>query len=407
MRTLVVVLALAALAGGCASKGVAIEVKAGPGVSRGTIALGVLTDQSGPFKPFGEARTKGYELFLSEVNARGGVCGRRIELMVRDHGYNVQRALDAYFEIEPNVLGFIDITGSPMTDAIEPDLMQTRALAAPGGWSAELLGNPHMMVVGATYDLEAINGLDYFRRTGVIKDGETIGHLYLEGSYGGNAFEGTTFAAGQWGMKLVGQSIKETTTDLTAQIVALKTAGAKAVMLNTSPSQTAVAVATAAKIGWNVPFMSSPVGFDPAIMASPAAEAVQRQLTVVSPIAPVAADEPGPRAVAEAFRAKYPNDKPSGMTNHGYVVAMAFVAVMEKACGVKDLTRDGMLRAFNDTNGIDTGGLTGPLRFSLAGRPSATQCYILKPDPAVTGALSVVEKLSEADLVKLKATKAK
>ncbi|MFJ6672946.1 ABC transporter substrate-binding protein [Actinosynnema sp. NPDC091369] len=396
---------LAVLLAGCGAPDEA-PVKTGPGVTDDTISLGVLTDMTGPFSATSLIRIKGYELFLSELNERGGICGRKVELKQADHGYDVNRALTAYFDLEPQVLGFMDVTGAPMTEAIEPDLMQTRAIAAPASWSASLLGNPHMMVVGTTYDLDVINGLDHVKRSGAIREGDTIGHVYVDSDYGRNALEGSTFAAEQWGMKLVAKAVPETA-DVAAQVGELRAAGAKAVFLSTSPQQTATAVATAERLGWDVPFLVNAAGYDPLILQSPAAAAVVKRVQVVSPIAPFATDLPGPRAVAEAFTRKFPDLEPTGSVDHGYVIGVAFAAVLEKACGERDLTRDGVLRAFQDTNKVDTSSLTGQLRFSLVGRPSATQSYIARPDPATPGGLAVIADLFESDLVKLKGTRAK
>ncbi|WP_231648095.1 ABC transporter substrate-binding protein [Saccharothrix sp. NRRL B-16348] len=406
MRNLVVgSTVLAVLVTGC---GAAEEtpIKTGPGVTDDTISLGVLTDMTGPFSATSLIRIKGYELFLSELNERGGICGRKVELKQADHGYDVDKALQAYFELEPEVLGFMDVTGAPMTEAIEPDLMQTRAIAAPASWSASLLGNPHMVIVGTTYDLDVINGLDHVKRAGLIGPGDTIGHVHVESDYGVNALEGSTFAAEQWGMELIPKAVPETA-DVAAQVGELRAAGAKAVFLSTSPQQTATAVATAERLGWDVPFLVNAVGYDPLILQSPAAAAVVKRVQVVSPIAPFATDLPGPRAVAEAFTRKFPDLEPTGSVDHGYVIGVAFAAILEKACGERDLTRDGVLRAFQDTNEVDTNSLTGQLRFSLVGRPSATQSYIARPDPATPGGLAVVANLFESDLVKLKGTRAK
>ncbi|PSL53745.1 amino acid/amide ABC transporter substrate-binding protein (HAAT family) [Saccharothrix carnea] len=396
---------LAVLLAGCGAEEEA-PIKTGPGVTDDTISLGVLTDMTGPFSATSLIRIKGYELFLSQLNERGGICGRKVELEQADHGYDVDRALNAYFDLEPQVLGFMDITGAPMTEAIEPDLMQTRAIAAPASWSASLLGNPHMMVVGTTYDLDVINGLDHVKRSGAIGAGDTIGHVYVDSDYGRNAVEGSTFAAEQWGMELVAKAVPETA-DVAAQVGELRAAGAKVVFLSTSPQQTATAVATAERLGWDVPFLVNAAGYDPLILESPAAAAVVKRVLVVSPIAPFATDLPGPRAVAEAFTRKYPDLEPTGSVDHGYVIGVAFAAILQKACDERDLTRDGVLRAFQDTNNVDTQSLTGQLRFSLVGRPSATQSYVARPDPATPGGLAVIANLFESDLVKLKGTRAK
>ncbi|MGW4209118.1 ABC transporter substrate-binding protein [Lentzea sp. NPDC004789] len=382
-------------------------VRTGPGVSAESISLGVLTDMTGPFKGSSVFRIRGYELYLDAVNKRGGVCGRRIELKQKDHAYDVQKALDGYFELEPQVLGFIDVAGQPMTAAIEPDLMQTRALTVPGSWAASLLGNPHMMIVGTTYDLDVINGLDYYRRKGALAAGDTIGHLHLRGSFGENALEGSRFAAENWGMKISEQAVTETTANLVDQVTALKAAGAKVLALSLTPPQTAAAVGIAAQLGWSVPILSSAVSYDPAIMESPVAPVFAKQVLLTSPVAPWSADADGVRELRDGYHQRFPGEEGTLNTVHGYTVAMAFVAVLEKACGRRDLTRDGVLRAFHDTNGLSTRSLTGELRFSLVGRPSATQSYMSRPDARTPGTLQVVEGLHESELVKLKGTRAR
>ncbi|ANZ39003.1 hypothetical protein BBK82_25960 [Lentzea guizhouensis] len=408
LRALPTALALAVLAAGCgASSDDKAQVKTGPGVTDDTISLGILSDMTGPFKASALTRIKGYELYLDQVNQRGGICGRKVELKQKDHAYDVQKALDGYFELEPQVLGLLELAGTPMTTAIEPDIMQTRTLTAPASWSADLLGNPHMMIVGTTYDLDVINGLDHYKRRGVIKEGDTVGHIYVQGSYGDNALEGSEFAGKQWNMTIAKQPIAETTADLAAQIAALKAAGAKAVVMSTTPAQTAAAVGVAAALKWDVPFMVNVVGFDPAILKSPVAAAVQKQVSVVTSVAPFTGTAAGPREVAAAFGKRYPGDEPAIYVNHGYTVAMVFLAVVEKACQNGDLTRDGLLKAFHDTNGLDTKGLTSPLHYSLVGRPSATQSYITKVDAAAPGGLTTVEELFESELVKAKGTRAK
>ncbi|NGY66087.1 ABC transporter substrate-binding protein [Lentzea sp. NEAU-D13] len=382
-------------------------VRTGPGVAPDSISLGVLTDLTGPFKGSAVSRIRGYELYLDDVNKRGGVCGRRVELKQKDHAYDVQKALDGYFELEPQVMGFIEVLGQPMTAAIEPDLMQTRALTVPVSWAASLLGNPHMMIVGTTYDLDILNGLDFYKRKGLLAEGDTVGHLHLRGSFGDNALEGSRFAAESWGLNISEQAVTETTANLLTQITALKAANAKVLVLSLTPPQTAAAVGIAAQLGWTVPILSSAVSYDPAIMQSPVAPVFAKQVLLTSPVAPWSADAEGVRELRDVYHQRYPGEEGTLNTVHGYTVAMAFVAVLEKACAKNDLSRDGVLRAFHDTNAIKAKSLTGELRFSLVGRPSATESYMSRPDAGVPGTLKVEENLHESELVKLKGTRAR
>ncbi|GAB2808204.1 ABC transporter substrate-binding protein [Lentzea nigeriaca] len=392
----------------CASDDQMTEpVRTGPGVSTESISLGVLTDMTGPFKGSSIFRIRGYELYLDQVNKHGGVCGRRIELKQKDHAYDVQKALDGYFELEPQVLGFIDVLGQPMTAAIEPDLMQTRALTVPGSWAADLLGNPHMMIVGTTYDLDIINGLDHYKRNGVLAAGDTIGHVHLRGSFGDNALEGSRFVAENWGMKVSEQAVTESTANFAEQIAALKAANVKVLVLSLTPPQAAAAVGIAAQLGWTVPILANAVSYDSAIMQSPVAPVFAKQVLIPTPVAPWSGNAEGVKELRDGYQERSRGEAGTLNTVHGYTVAMAFVAVLEKACGKKDLTRDGVLRAFHDTTGLTTKGITGPLKFSLVGRPSSTQSYMTRPDASVPGTLKVVEDLYESELVKLKGTRAR
>src|SRR5258708_2375171 len=87
-------LVLAACDEGHASSGVpsADGVRTGPGVTNDTINLGVMTDLTGPFKDLSTTLQVGHKMWVDEVNAKGGVCGRQITLETLDHGYKAETA---------------------------------------------------------------------------------------------------------------------------------------------------------------------------------------------------------------------------------------------------------------------------------------------------------------------------
>jgi len=63
------------------------------GVTRATVTIGRLTPQSS--KLFGEMahqRADGADVYIADVNARGGVAGRRVVVTDRDDGYSAERA---------------------------------------------------------------------------------------------------------------------------------------------------------------------------------------------------------------------------------------------------------------------------------------------------------------------------
>ncbi|WP_189990927.1 ABC transporter substrate-binding protein, partial [Streptomyces rubradiris] len=79
-------------------------VRTGPGVTADTIRLGALTDLTGPYATLGKSNVQAQQLWADQVNAQGGICHRKIEIVVKDHGYDVQKAVTAYADIAPDVV---------------------------------------------------------------------------------------------------------------------------------------------------------------------------------------------------------------------------------------------------------------------------------------------------------------
>ncbi|WP_445271687.1 ABC transporter substrate-binding protein, partial [Streptomyces sp. DSM 41978] len=153
-------------------------IRTGPGVTSSTISLGVLTDMTGVYASLGKSVTQAQQLWVNQINAKGGICDRKIELTVRDHGYDPQKAVAGYTELEPKVLGFAQFIGSPFVAAVEQRIDgKDKGLVLPQAWSANLLGSPSIRVIGATYDIETINLIDHLLKEKRIAEGDRIGHV--------------------------------------------------------------------------------------------------------------------------------------------------------------------------------------------------------------------------------------
>jgi ABC-type branched-subunit amino acid transport system substrate-binding protein len=373
------------------------SLKTGPGVTKSTIRLGVLTDTSGVFAGLGGPLVDGNQLFWKLQNAKGGVCNRQVELVVRDHGYDPQKGVSLYREIEPDVLALQQLLGSPVAAALLPSIQKDELLTALAAWPSQLTANPNIMVSGATYDIEAINGIDYLVEKGAVERGDKLGHVYFEGEYGENALQGAKYAAQRQGLGLVEQKIKATDTDLSAQVAALKRAGVKAILISAGPKQTASLAGVAAASGLDVPIVSNAPGFDPALLATPAAPALKKNLTMVSGTAPFAADAPGAAEVSSAYTSAFPKGTPKYSVDVGYSQAKLMFEVLQRACAAKDLTRAGLVKALRGMNGVDTGGLVaGTLDYSELGVPPSRSVYLAKVDAKALGGLSVLGQIRES-----------
>ncbi|MGP4024335.1 ABC transporter substrate-binding protein [Actinomadura sp. 3N407] len=405
-QTLTFTAAVAALvlaASGCSAKansegGQSGGVKGGPGVTSDTISLGVLTDLTGPIAVLGKPILQGNQLYVDELNAAGGVCGRDVKLVIKDHGYDVQKAVSAYTAIEPQTLGMVTLHGSPITAALSDQITKDDVLTVPSSLASTLLSNPRLIIPGATYDVQMITALDHLTETKKLKAGDKVGHVYFEGEAGNNALVGARHAAEKLGLTLLPTEIKVTDVDLTAQVTALKSQDAKAVFVITGPRQVASAASVAKSIGYDVPILTSDPGWHPSVLDTPAASALEANVQVVSSTGPISADTEAAKRLIDAYKEKFPKDTPNPWINWGYVSAKIYGDVLEKACADKDLTRGGLAEAVRGLQAVDSGGLFPTLDFSKPGKPSSMQVYIGRPSKDAPGGLEIVKPFFSSDL---------
>ncbi|MFE9173700.1 ABC transporter substrate-binding protein [Streptomyces kebangsaanensis] len=385
-------LALLLAATGCSSKAgggngggdAADGVRTGPGVGARTIRLGALTDLTGPYATLGRSIVQAQQMWADETNAEGGICDRTVEIVVKDHGYDVQKAVTAYADIAPDVVALPQVIGSPVVAALLDDIERDRMLTFPQAWAASLLGKDAVQVLGTTYDVDMIAAVDFLTRTEGLRKGDTIGHVYFEGDYGANALEGSTWAARKAGLKVTGQKIQATDTDLSAQVSALGKEGVKAVLISAGPAQTASLVGVAASRGLRVPVVSSAPGFAPQLMRTPAAPALAAMLHIVSAAPAVSSDLPGVRRMVASYRKKYPDSPVDSGVLSGYNAARLLGADLKKACGAGGLTREDVVKAHRSQKNADTG-LGTAQNFSDVDRPASVETYVLRPDAKAVG----------------------
>ncbi|MBB5022400.1 ABC transporter substrate-binding protein [Desulfurispira natronophila] len=95
-----------------------------------TIRIGLNADMSGPDYRSGEAIRRGTELAISQINADGGVLGRSLELVVRDHRRNPARGIVNVQELasDSNVVA---IMGGKHTPVILAELEHIHKVEIP------------------------------------------------------------------------------------------------------------------------------------------------------------------------------------------------------------------------------------------------------------------------------------
>jgi len=95
------------------------------GISDAEIVLGTHEDLSGPVKGWGVPVANGMKMAVEEINAAGGINGRKIRLIVEDSGYDPKRAVLATQKLieKDQVFSMVGAMGSPTVLAAQDTVL--------------------------------------------------------------------------------------------------------------------------------------------------------------------------------------------------------------------------------------------------------------------------------------------
>jgi ABC-type branched-subunit amino acid transport system substrate-binding protein len=384
------VAAVVAAASGCSNKaqdsggsssasGGAGDVQTDTGIEGNTINLGVLTDLTGVFAALGKDITNANTMFWQNNK----VCDTYdVKLDVQDTGYVPQTGVQLYSGMKDSILAMQQTIGSPINTALAPEYEADKMVNFPSAWAQTLTEIPGTGVVGATYAVEIANGYDFMFQQGLLKEGDTVGHIYFEGEYGANGLAGTQAVAKEKNLKVVEAQIKSSDQDMSSQITQFKAAGVKMVALTVAPAQLASAAAAMEAQGLDVPILGSNPVFAPGLLQGPAANKIKKDLYVASPVS--AFDQH--QDLLQQYQAAYPDATPSLGVLVGIGMSEIMKQVLDSACDNGDLTHQGVLDAFNGLTNVDTNDVVVPIRGFEAGKSPSLQSFVLQPADVPGGA---------------------
>jgi len=377
------------------------DVETGNGVSDSAITIGVLTDLSGPFAAGAAVQVTEFQAYWDKVNADGGICDRDVEMEVQDHAYDPQKAVSLYRSMSSDIVALQQVLGGPTSAAVLPLAQQDSVYVGGVGWASSALEYENNQLPGASYSIQGANAVDYLVDELGLSEGDSVGVVYFVGDYGSDALAGAQHAADERGLTIVPQEITPAVTDLSAQASALVQEDVQAVVLGAAPAQLASLAGVLSSQGADVPIVGMNPTFNPALLNTPAADALLANTYSITSVAPYASDAPG---VQEA-NAMYTEADPEGAI--GWEVPLAYgqaellKAALEDACDAGDLTPEGVVAAVGDASDVDTDGVfPDGLDYTKVGESPTRTVFVSKVSDTAEAGLEVLEDAYEGPSAK-------
>lgn len=326
----------ALLAAGFALAGAALS---GLATAAEPIKIGLVTALSGQSALAGEAITRGMQIAIDEINAKGGLLGgRKLELVRRDDEANPAKGVVAareliYREKVAVIFGGLD---TPVSMAIVP-LINQEKVPFMGPWAAGTgitkngAETNFAFRVSAVDEIVDVGMLAYAQKT---FKATKPGMILVNNPWGESNEKGLKAAMAAKNVTTAGvEKFEANDVDMVPQLTRLKAAGADTLFMVGNVGPSAQVVKSLGRMGWKVPVVShwGPAGGRFTELAGPTAKDVHFVQTYSFFGKQSAVGE----RVTKAIMAKYPNIKGPADITPAVGVANAYDAMQLAALAIQ------------------------------------------------------------------------
>ena len=324
------------------------------GVTADTIVLGQSVALTGPAAALGIDMRNGAKVYFDYINAKGGVHGRKIQLITLDDGYEPARtAPNTKKLIEENkVFALFGYVGTPTSAAAMPIFTEAKVPYFGAFTGAELLRQPfnrYVFNVRASYYDETEKIVEQLVSTG----SKNIAVFYQDDAYGQAGLKGVELAMTRRNMKIsTTGTVERNTTKVEQAVKTISAAQPDAVVMISAYKSCGEFIRQMKNHGsaaqfYNVSFVGSK-----ALADDLGKEGIGVAISQVMPF-PWGASIPVVREY-QSLMLRAGNKEFTFTTIEGFIAAKVFVEGLRRAG--RDLNRERLITALESMNNVDLGG---------------------------------------------------
>ncbi|HXY61296.1 MAG TPA: ABC transporter substrate-binding protein [Nitrospirota bacterium] len=330
-----------------------------PAFAADTIRIGAILAVTGPASNLGAPEARTLEMLADDINAKGGIIGKKVELLIKDSGGSPEKAVSFAKQLieEDKVFAIIGPSTSGETMAIKNIAEEGKTLLVSCA-AAEVIVNPlakYVFKVAPKDSYAVVKIFQQMKKMGISK----IGVLSSNTGFGKAGKEQLEKLAPENGIQiLISEVYDKSATDLTAEVTKLKAMHIQALVnWSIEPAQSIV-IKNARQIGLKVPIFQSHgfANIQYAKAAGAAAEGVifpASRIVVADVLPDKNVQKPVILAYKKAYETKYSEDV-STFGGHTYDAMMLLARAIREAGFESERVRNSFenIKGFIGTAGV-------------------------------------------------------
>jgi len=336
-----------------------LVLTASPVLAADTIKVGAILAVTGGASFLGAPESKTLEMLAAEINGKGGVQGKQIELIIKDSGANPEKAISFAKQLieEDKVFAILGPSTSGETMKIKAIMEEGKTILLSCA-AAEVIVNPVAKYVFKTPQKDSFAVKKIYmqmQKMGIKKIGLLAGNT----GFGKAGMGQLKSLAPEFGLTVAAAEVYDKkATDLTAVVTKIKGAGVEAVVNWSIVPAQAIVPKNMKQIGLDVPLFQSH-GFGNIKYVEAAGAAAEGIIfpagrLLVSDVLPH--DNPQKSVLVKYktdYEAKY-GESASTFGGHAYDALMILVKAIEAAGTDKEKVRDAIenMQGFVGTGGV-------------------------------------------------------
>jgi ABC-type branched-subunit amino acid transport system substrate-binding protein len=344
-----------------------------PGVTATSITFGTHQPLTGPAAPGYSEIAPASQAFFDYLNAKGGINGRKIHLIIKNDEYNPTNTVNVVRELvlKDNVFGIFEGLGTPTHTKVVGFLNSSKVpdMFVASGCPCWDTGSSQPWTYGwqPNYTIEGKIMGQYLKQHFA---GKKIGVFYQDDDFGNGGLTGIKDEVPASSIVST-QSYQPGTTNVAPQISAIKAAGAEILVDFTVPIYTALGQLSSFTLGYKPQLVVSNVGIDPTTVGGllktfskgkAGTELIEGAIT--NGYLPSVAEESNPWiALFKKIKDEYDPSAPLD-GNVEYGMANAYTLAQALQLAGKNLTREKLIDIVNEDGAKLTGPGLVPFRYS-------------------------------------------